>query len=398
MKYDFENINTRYHIGSQKWQELKNNPAVSKSKDEIIPFSVADMELKTAPEITEGLKKFIDENVLGYAGSYDEYNKVVCDWIKKHHNWEIEPSWIVQTHSIVNAFFNAVKAFTNKGDGVMLFTPVYYPMYNAISINERKLVESPLINNGTTYDIDWDDFTKKAQEDSTKMLILCSPHNPCGRIWTKAELTRISEICLANDVFVVSDEIHSDLIMPGFEHISYGTISQEARQNSIVCTAPSKTFNLAGLQLSNIIIPNESYRQKFIAEQLTDADFGCGVLAYEACRLAYSKGESWLGELIKLIDTNKQIIIDFMQEHFPQVKITQLQATYLLWLDFRAFNLSTEELEKINREIALLYFDEGYIFGKAGSGFERWSLACPTKYIHQALQRLYLAYKKFAKK
>lgn len=395
MKYDFENISPRFGTGSQKWQEMKNNPLVT---DEIIPFSVADMELKTAPEIVEGLKNFIDNNILGYAGSNKKYRQSVRNWMKKHHDWEIKTDWLIETHSVVNAFFTAVKAFTKKGDGIILFTPVYYPMYKAIEINERKLVEVPLINNNSTYDIDWDLLENKASEPNTKMLILCSPHNPCGRIWTKEELTHISEICLKNDVFVVSDEIHSDLIMPGFKHISYGTLSNEARLNCMVCTAPSKTFNLAGMQLSNIFIPNEKYRKLFQAEQATDADFSCSILSYEACHLAYDYGEDWLKQLITLINTNKQIVIDFMHEYFPQVKITELQATYLLWLDFRAFNLSFKELEKINREKACLYFDEGYVFGKAGEGFERWNLACPTKYIKSALTRLYNVYKTFAVK
>lgn len=395
MKYDFENISPRFGVGSKKWQEMKNNPLVT---DEIIPFSVADMELKTAPEIVNGLKNFIDNNVLGYAGSNKKYRQSVCHWMKMRHNWEVQEDWLVETHSVVNAFFTAVKAFTQKGDGIILFTPVYYPMYKAIEINGRKLVEVPLINNGRTYDIDWEKFAEAVADENTKMLILCSPHNPCGRIWTKEELCRISEICLKNNVFVVSDEIHSDLIMPGFEHVSYGTISEEARQNCIICTAPSKTFNLAGMQLSNIFIPNEKYRTLFQAEQATDADFACSILSYEACRLAYDHCEDWLKQLIALIDTNRRVIIDFMREHFPQVKITELQATYLLWMDFRAFGLPFKELERINREKACLYFDEGYIFGRAGEGFERWNLACPTKYIKSALNRLYDAYSNFAAK
>ena len=198
MKYDLENINARFGIGSQKWQEMKNNPLVD---EKVIPFSVADMEFKLAPEITEGLKKFIDDNILGYAGTNKKYRESVCKWQQKHHDFTVDEKWLVETHSVINAFFTAVKAFTQKGDGVMLFTPVYYPMYKAIEINQRKLVEIPLINNGMTYDIDWDLFTKKAKAIDTKMLILCSPHNPCGRIWTREELTKISEICLANDIF-----------------------------------------------------------------------------------------------------------------------------------------------------------------------------------------------------
>lgn len=393
MQYDFENINRRFGIGSKKWQEMKDNPLVD---EKVIPFSVADMEFKLAPEITEGLKSFIDKNVLGYAGTNKKYRKAVCAWQKKYHNFTVSEDWLIETHSVVNAFFTAVKTFTKKDDGIILFTPVYYPMYKAIEINERRLVEVPLINQGQTYDIDWDLFRKSAQRPDTKMLILCSPHNPCGRIWTKEELTKISEICLANDVFVVADEIHGDLIMPGFSHISYGTISKEALAKSIICTAPSKTFNLAGMQLANIIIADEKYRQKFVAEQATDADFGCSILSYEACRLAYEYGGEWLKQVIQVIDCNRQIITDFVKEYFPQIKITQMQATYLLWLDLRAFNLSDEELEQRNKENACLYFDEGYIFGKAGSGFERWNLACPTKYIKWALERFYQEYKEFA--
>ncbi|HJF85731.1 MalY/PatB family protein [Megamonas hypermegale] len=395
MKYDFENISPRFGIGSKKWQEMKGNPLVT---DDVIPFSVADMELKTAPEITEGLKNFIDNNILGYAGSNKKYRQSVINWMKKHHGWDVQADWLIETHSVVNAFFTAVKAFTQKGDGIMLFTPVYYPMYKAIEVNERRLVEVPLINNGISYDIDWDKFAAAAAAPGTKMLILCSPHNPCGRIWTKDELSRLSEICLAHNVFVVSDEIHADLIMPGFKHTCYATVSEAARSKCIICTAPSKTFNLAGMQLSNIFIPNEKYRKLFQAEQATDADFACSILSYEACRLAYTHGEDWLAQVIDLISTNKQLITDFMQEYFPQVKITELQATYLLWLDFRSFNLPPAELERINREKACLYFDEGYIFGKAGEGFERWNLACPTKYIQAALNRLYETYKKFAVK
>lgn len=394
MKYDFEHVHPRYGVGSGKWDEMLGNPAVT---DDVIPFSVADMELPTAPEIKEGLKKFIDTYVLGYAGGKNEaYLKAVCGWMKRRHHWDVKPEWLVETHSIVNAFFTAVKTYTKPGDGVILFTPVYYPMYKAVYINKRRLVDSPLINSGDTYDIDWADFEAKASLPESKLLILCSPHNPCGRIWTREELTRISEICLANDVFVVSDEIHSDLIMPGYEHVSYGTISEAARQNCIVCTAPSKTFNLAGMQLSNIFIPGEKNRRLFKAEQATDADFACGILAYEACRLAYEHGEVWLEQLIKLIDANRRLVVNFMQKHFPQVKITNMQATYLLWMDFRAFNLPKEALEYRNRQQAALYFDEGYIFGEAGTGFERWNLACPSSYIEKALKRLYEAYADFA--
>src|SRR5665647_81554 len=258
MKYDFETIIDRRSTGSGKWdQMIRCNPDVSRG---VVPFSVADMELKNPPEITEGLKKYIDSTILGYTQPTDSYLNAVCDWMKRRHGWVVKRDWIIGSPGVVNALFLAVKAFTNQGDGIIIQTPVYYPFYAAIERNQRALVKNPLIYTGSNYFIDYDDLERKAHDPKNKVLLFCSPHNPVGRVWTPEELTRVGEICLRNNVLIISDEIHFDLIMPGHKHTVFANVSEDLANNTIVCTSPSKTFNLAGMQTSNIIIPNEIIR------------------------------------------------------------------------------------------------------------------------------------------
>ena len=396
MKYDFTTVYKRYGCGSGKWDEMqRENPNVG---EDVIPFSVADMEFVEAPEIVEGLKAFLDTTVLGYANATDLYKEAVCAWMKKRHNWDAKPEWILPSHGVVDAFFSAIKCYTNEGDGVMLLTPVYYPMYIGIKVNNRVLVDCPLVERGDTYEIDFEDFEKKAKDPNTKLFILCSPHNPCGRVWTKEELERIGRICNENHVLVVDDEIHHDLIMPGHTHYVYASLSPEMEQNCLVLTAPSKTFNLAGLQTSNIFVPNEALRREMEAFlKRGSANPKCNILGYKACEIAYSSCGEWLDECIQVIDENRRVITEFMAENFPQIRVCQLQATYLLWMDWNGLGLDYKELERINRQEAGLFFDEGYIFGAQGEGFERWNLACPTSYVVAALKRMKEAYGKYVK-
>lgn len=393
MTYNFTTVHKRYNTGSKKWNELAVHGV--KEDEDIIPFSVADMEFVTAPEIVEAIKEELDRNIMGYANPTDEYLDIVCRWMKERHGWEAKPEWILPAHGIVDAFFDAVKIYTKEGEGVMLMTPVYYPMYHAVKDNHRVLVDCPLVPCGDSYGIDFEDFEKKAADENTKLLILCSPHNPCGRVWKREELEKIGEICLKHHVLVVSDEIHFDLIMPGYKHIVFASLSEEIANNCIVCTAPSKTFNLAGLQTSNIFIPNPELREKYLsALKLTNPNPKCNILGYCACKAAYERGEAWLEEAINVIDTNRKLVVDFMAKEFPQIKVTRLEATYLLWMDWRGLNLDSKEMERINHEEAKLFFDEGYIFGAQGDGFERWNLACPTRYVEEALERMKASYKK----
>ncbi len=391
LKYDFDTVHKRHHTGAFKWDEMMKYGV--KEDEDIIPFSVADMEFVTAPEIIDALKHELDSSVMGYANPTDSYLDAVCSWQKTRHNWNAQPEWILPSHGVVDAFFEAVKTYTRPGEGVMLTTPVYYPMYDAIRLTGRVLVDSPMLNYGTRYGIDFADLERKASDPDTKMFILCSPHNPCGRVWTRAELERIADICLKHDVLVVSDEIHADLIMPGHVHTVYASLSEEAANNCIVCTAPSKTFNLAGLQTSNIFIPNPELRSKFLASlKLSNTNPKCNILGYRACEAAYRQCGEWLDECISVIDTNRKVIADFMAREFPAVKVYDLEGTYLLWLDFNGLGLDYREIEHINHYEARLFFDEGYVFGKQGEGFERWNLACPTRYIHEALERMKKAY------
>ena len=293
MKYDFETVFKRYNTGSSKWNEMAKY-GLNETQD-IIPFSVADMEFLTAPEIVEAIKHELDTSILGYADATDEYFETVCKWFENRRDWKAKSEWIIPSHGVVDAFFTAVIAFTNEGEGVILNTPVYHPMYWAVKNQKRKLLENHLINNGSRWEIDFEDLERKAAEPDTKLLILCSPHNPCGRVWTREELIKIGEICLKHGVLVLSDEIHCDLIMPGHKHTVFASINDDFANNCIVCTAPSKTFNIAGLQTSNIFIPNPELREKFLNSlTLSNPHPRCNILGYRASEAAYKNCAAWL--------------------------------------------------------------------------------------------------------
>ena len=387
MKYDFETVVNRKNTGSAKWEGMKSlNPNVSEG---IIPLSVADMELKNPPEIIKGLQEYLEDAILGYSTVTESYLDAVTNWTKRRHGWETKPEWLINTPGVVNAFFQAVKAFTNKGDGVIVMTPVYYPFYMAVEKNERNIVRNPLIlNEEGKYEIDFDDLREKAKISTNKLLILSNPHNPVGRVWTEDELRKVGEICLENNVLVVSDEIHCDLIMPGYKHTTFANICEEFADNTITCISPSKTFNIAGMQSSNIFIKNEKLRQKYLEELLKTAQFnGLNILGFKATEIAYTQCDEWLNQLIELIDTNRKVLTEFIETNIPQIKVINMEGTYLQWIDCRGLGIDYKELERINIFEAELFTDEGYIFGEEGIGFERLNLACPTSVIMDALER-----------
>ncbi len=391
-QYDFTTVVDRNNTGCSKWEQMKGwNPNVSPG---VIPFSVADMELKNPPEIIEGLKKYIDTAILGYTMPTDCYLEAVCGWMKKRHYWSIKKEWIVGSPGVVNAFFMAIKALTDEGDGIIIQPPVYYPFYAAIEANRRTLVKNPLAFNGSTYVIDYDDLEQKARDPRNKVLLFCSPHNPVGRVWTPDELGRIGEICLRHQVLIISDEIHFDLIMPGHQHTVFATLSEELANHMIVCTAPSKTFNLAGLQTSNIIIPNPRIRSRFLQAMKSNGFFSLNILGYKACEIAYTQCEQWLEQLLALIYYNHLELKRFIAENIPLIKVFDLEGTYLQWMDFKGLGLNQHELEKFMHFEAQVFCDEGYIFGEEGAGFERMNLACPTIVLLEALERLAAAVRK----
>ena len=388
MKYDFETLIPRYGVGSEKWDEMRE--AVPDLPEDIVPLSVADMEFKNAPEIVEGLKEYLDTSILGYTHATDAYYEAVIRWMERRHGFSPKREWFVEYAGVVPALRHMVGVFTKPGDSVMITTPVYYPFRSSIEFNRCQVVENELVETDGRYEIDFDDFEKKASREDVKLYILCSPHNPVGRVWTEAELRRIAEICLAHGVFILSDEIHFDLIMPGYRHFSMMNLEGEYRANCAVCTSPGKTFNLAGLQASNILIPDKERREAVVKSR---GWFSLNALSYRAVELAYDRAEDWMLEMLRYIDGNKKFVVAFLREHLPFVRAAELEGTYLLWLDFRALGLPARELEAFMREKAYLFFDEGYIFGKGGEGFERLNLACPRHVLAAAMERLEQAVK-----
>lgn len=390
--YDFTSLVDRKEHGAAKWHGMRDlNPAVP---DGIIPFSVADMELRNPPEIIDGLKRYLDEVILGYSVSTPAYHEAVCGWMKRRHNWEIQKEWIVECNGVVPALYTAVNAFTEPGDGVIMLTPVYYPFYMAVEKNGRKVVGSELIERDGRYYIDFDDLERKAKEPQNKLVFFCNPHNPVGRVWERDEIERFGKICIENGVQVLADEIHFDLIMPGRKHTVYSTVSPEFADTAIVCTAPSKTFNLAGMQTSNIVIKNKDIKKRFVEALARTGFFSLNTLGYKACEIAYTQCEKWLDELLVVLDRNRAAVEDYMKANIPQIKVFKLEGTYLQWWDCRGLGIGHKELEQFMINDALLFLDEGYIFGEKGEGFERINLACPTATLVQALDRLRDALKK----
>lgn len=392
MKYDFNTLISRKNTGSSKWEQMyKTNPNIG---EDIVPLSVADMELKNAPEIIEGLREYLKSAVLGYTSPYKAFTDSVVDWMQRRHNFSIKPQWIVNTAGVVPAFFTAIRAFTKPGDGVVIMSPVYYPFYNAIKFNERTLVDCPLIEKNGYYTIDFEKFDEITKKPENKLFLFCSPHNPVGRVWKVEELKKLEEIILKNNVTVISDEIHHDIIMPGYKHTVFQTLSDELADRTITCTAPSKTFNLAGMGISNIIIKNPVIKEKFIQEINNVSGFPFSILGYKACELAYTKAENWLEEFITVIDKNQKIVKEFFEKNYPEIKAPLIEGTYLQWIDFRALGMDPKKMEDFMTNEAQLFLDEGYIFGKSGEGYERINLAAPSWVIKAALERLDKALKK----
>ena len=386
MKYNFETAPDRRGTGAFKWNSMyEAKPDVS---DGVIPFSVADMEFQNPQPLLDGMAKYVSQAVYGYTGPTHAYYESVINYMKRRHNWDIQKDWIITTPGVVPALNELVKAFSEPGDGVIITRPVYYPFSMAIENSGRKMVNVSLINRNGHYEMDFEGLEKAAKDPSTKLMILCSPHNPVGRVWTEDELRKLASICNSNGVMILSDEIHFDFVFPGHKHTVLATLSEEIAQNNIFCTAPSKTFNLGGVQVSNIIIPNPKLRERYNEYHKSMGMLALNMFAYKIGELVYNTCGDWFEELMQVLDTNRKLVEQYITTYLPQIKVIPLEGTYLQWLDCRALGMSGKELETFMQEKAELFFDEGYIFGEEGDGFERWNLACPTKYIQEGLERL----------
>jgi putative C-S lyase len=393
MKYDFTTLASRHGTGAIKWTEMwKTNLNVP---PDVVPLSVADMEFKLAPELVVDFLEFTKDIIIGYTIPTDAYFDAVCGWMKKRHHWDIQKDWIVCSEGVISGFYTAIQACTQPGDAVIIMPPVYSPFFQAVKSNKCRLETNTLIIKNDRYEIDFDDLEKKARKPETKALLFCSPHNPVGRVWRKEELEQIGTICLENNVVLISDEIHFDLVMPGFRHYVAASINEAISHNVIVLTAPSKTFNIAGLRGSNVIIKNEDIRKKYQDVLNTkSAHPGLNIFAYRACETAYTHCEAWLSELLKVLDNNRKFVEEFMETRIPAIKVFPLEGTYLQWWDCRALGMDNKELEYFMTHEAFLFLDEGYIFGECGNGFERINLACPVSVLEAALERLAKALKK----
>ncbi|RIV24376.1 pyridoxal phosphate-dependent aminotransferase [Alicyclobacillaceae bacterium I2511] len=386
MAYDFDTPVRRLGTDSVKWDGLTNRFG----QKNLISMWVADMDFVSPPAVVEALQQRVAHGVYGYTRRPEDYFGALARWQNTRHNWEVDPQWVAHAPGVVASLNLLIQTFTGPGDKVMIQPPVYYPFYEVISRNKRRVVENPLAFDGTRYTMDFEDAAKKLA-DGVKMVILCSPHNPVGRVWTREELTRFGELCLSYGVLVVSDEIHGDLIYSQYTHTPFAAITEDFANHCVTCVSPSKTFNLAGFHSSAVVLQNSNLRQRYLATlgQLA-LDFTQPLTAV-AFMAAYQQGGPWLDELLQYLQDNLAFVEKFMLERVPSVRVIHPEGTYLVWLDFRQLGLSSKELDHFIIDKAGLALDEGHIFGAAGEGFQRLNIACPRLVLQQAMMQLDLA-------
>lgn len=382
MVYDFDSPVNRYGTNSAKWDGADK----ALGGKGLIPMWVADMDFRAPGPVIAAAQKVVDTGIFGYGYTPATFNEAVCEWMRRRHGWAVKPEWIVFTPGVVPALHYAVQAFSNPGDGILVQTPVYYPFFNAITHNQRQIVDSPMSLRNGRFTFDVADLEAKITS-RTRMLLLCSPHNPVGRLWSHQELKAISEVCLKHNVIVFSDEVHEDIVYPGNRHMTYPLIGDEQSRNCLVGTSVSKTFNLAGLQMSSIIIPDETIRKKFRESVLRSAVTHPNVFAISICEAAYRHGEAWLDELIAYLAGNLVFLREYLKANLPAIRMIEPEATYLVLLDCRGLGLPPERLKRFMREEARVGTEECTIFGMKEIGYERMNIACPRSQLKAALDR-----------
>ncbi|WP_343209868.1 MalY/PatB family protein [Anaerolentibacter hominis] len=384
MQYNFDEIIDRSNTGSLKYDFKKDRGM----PEDVIPMWVADMDFRSPKEVRDAVVRSAEHGIFGYSEATGAYTDAVRNWYRTRFGWDIRPEWMVRTPGIVFAIAMAIRAFTRKGDGVLIQQPVYYPFSACIEKNERRLVNNALRYEDGRYSMDFEDMERKITEENVKLFLLCSPHNPVGRVWSEEELKRAGEICLRHGVVVVSDEIHSDFVWGDRKHVMFGNISPELRDISVTCTAPSKTFNIAGLQVSNIFIPNETLRAAFETEMEKTGYSQLNQLGMAAAAAAYEKGGEWLSQVKEYLEKNLEFVRNFVKDRLPELCMAEPEGTYLVWLDFNHLSLTREQRDELIVGRAKLWLDEGDIFGAGGEGFERFNIACPRQILEQAFLSL----------
>jgi cystathionine beta-lyase len=390
MNYNFDKIHDRRDSFSLKWSKPALKKFFNKEDDDLLALWVADMDFECPKPVVDAIKKEAEGRVYGYNWHITpKYLDAVTGWMSRRHQWSVDPEWVVYSPGIVPAVNMIVQTFSNIGDKVIVQPPVYYPFFSAVEDNGRQLLLNQLHYENQKYTFDFEDFEEKAKDPLTKIFILCSPHNPVGRVWNKDELKKLGDICLEHEILMIADEIHHDLILPGNNHTCFSTISEEFEQKTIVCTAPSKTFNLAGLQVSNIIIPNEKMRESFYRAIAYRNGLGIpnsfGIVAMIA---AYNEGEEWLNQVLAYVNSNFQFLKEFVETNLLKVKYIEPEGTYLAWLDFNSLGLNDEEIKDAILNKAKVALDEGKMFGSGGEGFQRVNVACPREILEQSMLRI----------
>ena len=391
MKYDFDRVCNRTGTNCSKWDAVKE----VFGSDDVIPMWVADMDFPAARPIVEALQKRAGHEFYGYTKVSPALIDAVVDRMQRQFNWKIQPDWIVFTPGVIPALSVAVRAFTHPGDEVILQEPVYFPFFHVVTLNGCKIVNNGLKLVRGRYQMDYADLKSifhpgmslHSDHSRVKAMILCNPQNPIGRLWSKEEVTRAGEIVINHGAVMISDEIHCEILYKGYKHTPFAAISDEFAQNSIVCMAPSKTFNLAGLHASTIIIPNQKLRQNF-NDQMLGIVPGPNVFGLIAMEAAYRYGDEWLAQLLDYLDGNLKITMEYFSKRIPKIKVIKPQGTYLVWLDCRKLGMDNQTLKSFMSDKARVGFDDGFLFGAAGSGFERMNIACPRTILLEALARI----------
>ncbi len=381
---DFDKIVDRRNTRCLKYDFAveRNMPA------DVLPLWVADMDFETSSYIEDAIIERAKHAIYGYSEVKMPYFEILKKWMKQHHDWEIQRKWLIKTPGVVFALAMAVKAYTEPGDAVLIQQPVYYPFSEVIEDNGRRVVSNTLyLGEDNRYHIDFEDFEQKIVDNKIKLFLLCNPHNPVGRVWTKEELTRLGDICVKHHVTVVSDEIHEDFVFKG-KHQVFANIKKEYEEITITCTAPSKTFNIASLMISNILIPNPELKRKFRYQLDAVGISQLNVLGLVACEAAYEYGEEWYQAMKAYVKENIEFVKQYVEEQLPGVNMVEHEGTYLVWLDFRETGLGVEELDDKIINQAKLWLDSGKIFGTCGEGFQRINVACPRKVLEEALERI----------
>ena len=379
MKYNFDSINNRVGTNSVKWD----------IHPDVIPLWVADMDFQVLPELKEALSKRVDEGIFGYTLVPESYYEAIINWFDRRHHWHIDRSWILYTSGVIPAMAAALKAFTLPGEKVLIQTPVYNCFFSSIANCGCEPVENELVREGNTYRIDFADFENKCADPKTTVFLLCNPHNPAGRVWTKEELERMNEICMRHDVKVISDEIHCELIMPGYTFVPFASVSEACADNSVILNSPTKNFNIAGLQIANIICKNRQWVRRI--DRAVNINETCDVNPFGVIALqeAYNKGAEWIDELNTYLYDNYKALKDFFHEELPKLEVLKLEGTYLVWVDITALEFTSDEVaDKLLKE-AKVWVNSGTMYGrKAGQGYLRINIATPRATLMEGLKRM----------